>query len=122
MPSQREKGFLIIGFGVIVLVCVLYLLFVTQFAYSDGERAGYMQKLSHKGWICKTYEGELAMTTVPGIAPTLWHFTVREENVAKQLNTLMGKQVVLTYEEHIGIPTTCYGDTRYFVTSVKAVN
>lgn len=121
MPNKKENGFIILALCIVAALFGVYLFFVTHFSYSDGERAGYMQKLSHKGWICKTYEGELAMTTVPGVAPTLWPFTVRDEAVAKQLNSLMGKQVVLTYEEHIGIPTHCFGDTRYFVTRVNVV-
>jgi hypothetical protein len=103
------------------LIFAAYLVFVLNWAYSDGERAGYLQKFSRKGWICKTYEGELAMTTVPGVAPVLWNFTVRDKAVADQLNTLLGKRVVLHYEEHRGIPTTCYGDTNHFVSRVQVI-
>jgi len=98
-----------------------YLAFVLNWSYSDGERAGYLQKFSRKGWVCKTYEGELAMTTVPGVAPVLWNFTVRDEAVATQLNALLGKRIVLHYEEHRGIPTTCYGDTNHFVSRVTEI-
>jgi hypothetical protein len=103
------------------LIFAAYLGFVLNWSYSDGDRAGYLQKLSQKGWLCKTYEGELAMTTVPGVAPVLWNFTVRDEAVAQQLNTLLGKRIVLHYEEHRGIPTTCYGDTNQFVTRVQVI-
>ena len=98
-----------------------YLAFMLNWSYSDGERAGYLQKFSKKGWLCKTYEGELAMTTVPGVAPVLWNFTVRDEAVAAQINTLLGKRIVLHYEEHRGIPTTCYGDTNQFVNRVQVI-
>ena len=104
-----------------LLIFAAYLAFVLSWSYSDGERAGYLQKFSRKGWVCKTYEGELAMTTVPGVAPVLWNFTVRDEAVAARLNTLLGKQIVLHYEEHRGIPTTCYGETPHFVTRVQVV-
>jgi hypothetical protein len=104
-----------------LLIFAAYLAFVLNWSYSDGERAGYLQKFSRKGWICKTHEGELAMTTVPGVAPVLWNFTVRDEAVAAQLNSLMGKHIVLHYEEHRGIPTTCYGETNHFVTRVQVI-
>jgi hypothetical protein len=104
-----------------LLIFAAYLAFVLNWSYSDGERAGYLQKFSRKGWICKTHEGELAMTTVPGVAPVLWNFTVRDEAVAVQLNSLMGKHIVLHYEEHRGIPTTCYGETNHFVTRVQVI-
>lgn len=105
-----------------LLVFGLYLAFVLNWSYSDGERAGYLQKFSRKGWICKTWEGELAMTTVPGVAPVLWNFTVRDPAIAQQLNALLGERIVLHYEEHRGIPTNCYGDTNQFVTRVQVID
>lgn len=98
-----------------------YLALVLSWSYSDGERAGYLQKFSRKGWLCKSYEGELAMTTVPGVAPLLWNFTVRDEAVARQMNALLGKRIALHYEEHRGIPTDCFGETSYFVNQVRVL-
>jgi hypothetical protein len=103
-----------------LLLLVAYLAFVLNWSYSEGERAGILQKLSRKGWVCKTHEGELAMTTVPGVAPTLWSFSVRDEQVARQLRGQVGRRVVLHYTEHRGIPTDCFGETSYFVDSVAA--
>ena len=103
------------------LLFAAYLAFVLNWSYSDGERAGYLQKFSRKGWVCKTYEGELAMTTVPGVAPVLWNFTVRDPVVAAQINAALGKRMVLHYEEHRGIPTRCYGETNHFVDRVKVL-
>ena len=91
------------------------LLVAFNYSYSDGNRAGYIQKFSKKGWFCKTHEGELAMTTVPGTAPLLWEFTVWDNTVAHQLSQVMGKRVVLHYKEFRYLPTTCFGDTTYFV-------
>jgi hypothetical protein len=91
-------------------------------SYSDGDRAGYLQKFSRKGWVCKTHEGELAMTTVPGVAPVLWNFTVRDDEVAKQLDGQMGKRVALHYREVRYLPTTCFGETSYFVDRVQIVD
>ena len=96
-----------------------YLLVVFNYSYSTGSRAGYIQKFSNKGWICKTYEGELAMTTVPGTAPRLWAFSVRDEKLASQLSQTMGKQVVLHYKEFRYLPTTCFGETDYFVDRIE---
>lgn len=95
------------------------LLVAFNYSYSDGNRAGYIQKFSKKGWVCKTHEGELAMTTVPGTAPVLWEFTVRDDKVAVQLSQVMGKRVVLHYKEFRYLPTTCFGETTYFVDRVE---
>ena len=89
------------------------------FAYSKGERAGYMQKISNKGWVCKTWEGELALATVPGSMPVMWSFSVRDEAVAKKIESLQGERVVLDYEQHKGVPTDCFGETEYFVTGAR---
>lgn len=123
VAQRKQQGFMVwAALAVIVLLCAIYLAVVLTFSYSDGDRAGYLQKLSRKGWVCKTYEGEMAMTTVPGVAPVLWTFTVRDDAVAMQLNQLMGKRISVTYEEHIGIPTNCFGDTRYFVNKVTVLD
>jgi len=102
-----------------IVLFVLYLVVVMTWSFSDGERVGYLQKFSHKGWLCKTYEGELAMTTVPGVAPVIWQFSVWDKNVAGRFNPLIGKRVVLHYKEYRGIPTDCFGSTDYFVDSVE---
>ena len=95
-----------------------YTAFVLGFSYSAGDRAGVLQKFSRKGWICKTWEGELAMTTVPGVAPILWQFSVRDDRVAEQVRKALGRWVVVNYAEHRGLPTSCFGDTPYFVDSI----
>ncbi|MEQ1600167.1 MAG: hypothetical protein ABL885_00195 [Methylophilaceae bacterium] len=122
--STFKRSFLKWSIGLTLLFLLgfaAYLALVLSWSYSDGERAGYLQKFSRKGWLCKSYEGELAMTTVPGVAPLLWNFTVRDEAVARQMNALLGKRIALSYEEHRGIPTDCFGETSYFVTQVRAL-
>jgi hypothetical protein len=99
-----------------------YIWAMLRFSYSDGERAGYVQKFSRKGWICKTWEGELAMATLPGALPEVFPFTAWDDSVAAQINTLMGQRVVLHYKEKVGLPTSCFGDTRHIVDSVRAVS
>jgi len=93
-----------------------------NYDYSDGERAGYVQKFSRKGWVCKTWEGELALVNLPGAMPEIFYFTVRDDAVARRIQAAVGKRVALTYEQHIGIPTSCFGDTQYFVVDIRVVD
>lgn len=111
-----------VALAVLVLLLAAYFALVLSWSYSSGERAGWVQKLSHKGWVCKTWEGELAMVSMPGTAPEKFYFTVREARVARLINQSMGKRVALHYEEKVGLPTSCFGDTRYFVTAVTPVD
>jgi lysophospholipid acyltransferase (LPLAT)-like uncharacterized protein len=90
-----------------------------HWSYSKGERAGYVQKLSSKGWVCKTWEGEMAMVTMPGTLTEKFPFTVRDDSVAAKINASVGKRVALIYEQHKWIPLSCFGDTEYFVTGVE---
>ena len=105
---------------IIVLVLVLtgWTWLTLNWSYSDGERAGWVQKFSRKGWICKTWEGEMAMVTLPGTVAEKFLFTVRDDEVAKQINANIGKRVTVHYEQRKWIPTSCFGDTDYFVTQV----
>ena len=109
-----------IGFCLfIALTAVGYTWFTLSYSYSTGERAGFMQKLSKKGWVCKTWEGELSLVALPGAAPEKFEFSVRDDAVAERINATVGQRVALVYEQHKGIPTSCFGDTEYFVTEVK---
>ena len=108
------KKFLIF-IAVVIAVIAAFTAFTLSWSYAQGERAGYVQKLSKKGWICKTWEGEMAMVTMPGTVAEKFYFTVRDDAVADQINLTIGKRVVLDYEEHKWIPISCFGDTGYFV-------
>ena len=114
---------LIIAAVVIVplIVFALYTWSALTWTYSSGERAGYVQKLSKKGWICKTWEGEMALVSIPGTMSEKFYFTVRDDSIAARVNQSMGKRVTLTYKQHVGIPTSCFGETEYFVADVKVV-
>ena len=118
-----QKIFTRLGFAVlsVLLAFALYIWAVLSWSYSEGERAGFLQKVSYKGWICKTWEGELSLVAMPGAAPEKFLFTVRDEAVAQQISAVAGKRVTLNYEQHKGLPTTCFGDTDYFVTGVKEI-
>lgn len=108
--------------GIPVLVVALWVWSALSFVYSSGERTGYVQKMSHRGWVCKTWEGELAMSPVPGSPPTLFNFTIRDDSVAKALELAAGHQVTLSYAQHKRVPTTCFGETEYFVQGFRIVH
>lgn len=108
----------LVGFG---LLFAAYTWFVLNWNYSEGERAGYVQKLSKKGWLCKTWEGELALVTMPGTVGEKFYFSVPDDAVAHKINESLGKRVTVTYEEHIGVPTTCFAETRHFVNNVRII-
>lgn len=115
----RRYVFVVVLLG--VLGFCLYVWAAWSFTYSEGERAGYVQKFSRKGWICKTWEGELAMANLPGAMPQIFYFTVRDNDVASKINESMGERVSLHYKERVGLPTSCFGDTPYFVQDIRRV-
>ena len=102
----------------LVLLAALYFWAALSWSFSSGERAGWVQKLSRKGWVCKTWEGELALVSLPGSTPEIFAFTIRDDAVAAQITKVMGKRVSLHYEQKVGLPTSCFGETRYYVTGV----
>ncbi|HXO64653.1 MAG TPA: hypothetical protein VN882_08130 [Steroidobacteraceae bacterium] len=109
-------------FGIIVLAVLAFAGFTwvtLHWSYSEGERAGYVQKFAKKGWLCKTWEGEMAMVTMPGTLAEKFAFTVSSDTIAAKLNADIGKRVALHYEQHRWIPSSCFGDTEYFVTEVR---
>jgi hypothetical protein len=117
----RWRLWLFIALITPIVLFGLYTWFVLTWSYSSGERAGYVQKLSKKGFIAKTWEGELAMVSMPGTLPEIFHFTVPSDEVAAQINATLGKRVRLHYEQHIGVPTRLFGESEYFVTRVELV-
>jgi hypothetical protein len=120
--SRQRVIFVLAGFVVAVaLLCAAYVAIALTWSYSSGERAGYLQKLSLKGWVCKTWEGEQSLVSLPGATPEKFLFTVRDPEVVAQLNAAMGKRVTLNYEQHKGLPSSCFGETEYFVTGMKEV-
>ena len=122
---RRVKGaalwFVPVVLIALVALAAAWVWLMTSWSYSTGERAGWVQKFSRKGWICKTWEGELALVTMPGTAQEKFLFTVWDDQVAAKINAAMGKRVSLHYEEKVGLPGSCFGDTRYWVNGLKAV-
>jgi hypothetical protein len=120
--NEGKKWMLRVGVGGALLVVIgtaLYALFTLNYAYSSGERVGFVQKLSKRGWVCKTWEGDLAMVNMAGQPAQMFSFTVPDDKVAQQIESFAGHRVELKYEEHRGVPSSCFGDTPYFVTGVK---
>ena len=120
MPTSLFR-FVLIGLLAVLGLAVAWVWLTLNWSYAEGERAGYVQKLSKKGWICKTWEGEIAMVTMPGAIPEKFEFTVRDDTMAQKINALAGRRVVLHYRQHKFIPSTCFGETEYFVADVREV-
>ena len=119
--QSKILRFLLLFVVALVLLSGGWLWLTLNWSYSQGERAGYVQKLSKKGWLCKTWEGEIAMVTMPGAIPEKFEFTVRDDAVAQRINLLAGKRVVLNYAQHRFIPLSCFGETEYFIGDVREV-
>ena len=112
-----------LSFVALLLLVAAWFAFAWRWSYSDGERAGWVQKFSRKGWVCKTWEGEQALVSLPGTASVeKFYFTVHDEATAQAINKVMGRRVNLHYEEKVGLPGSCFGETRYFVTGVTPVD
>lgn len=124
-PSWRRRHWRMLTLLVVIIVPVA--LFAAwswatlSYAYSTGERAGYAQKLSEKGWLCKTWEGELAMANLPGTMPEIFKFSVRNDSIAHLLEKNLGKRVSVSYAQHRGVPTSCFGETEYYITNLRLV-
>jgi hypothetical protein len=110
-------GFIILS----ILLFAAYTWVALHWSYSTGERAGYVQKFSHKGWVCKTWEGELAMVSMPGTMSEKFAFSAVNDTVSDKINKNLGKRVSLTYEQHIGVPSSCFAETQYYITDVRVV-
>lgn len=129
-PVEPRRGFVRRHWGksliaaVILLPALIFTIWAgvaLSYSYSDGNRVGYVQKLSRKGWLCKTWEGELQISNIPGSAPILFQFSVRSDSVARAIEALAGRQVQIHYQQHVGVPSSCFGETEYFVDAVRAV-
>ncbi|MDD2310307.1 MAG: hypothetical protein PHH91_12070 [Desulfuromonadaceae bacterium] len=119
----RKKAVKIAAVLIVAAVALFagYIMIVLNWSYSKGERVGYVQKFSEKGWLCKTWEGELQMLPVPGTVPEKFLFSVRDKAVIGKINSAMGKKISVSYEQHIGIPTDCFGESEYFAVDAKVL-
>ena len=120
--NSRLRGFILPLLFVLIAAAVLAVAYgfaIWNYSYSEGERAGVEQKFSKKGWVCKTWEGELNMVVLPGGLPEKFLFTVWDEAAAVNINRNVGKRVTLHYVEKVGLPTTCFGETRHYVNKLS---
>ena len=100
---------------------ILYTWGTLSYSYADGERVGMIQKFSQKGWVCKTWEGELSMTPMDGMIPEKFEFSVRDDSVVEKIKQNNGKKVTIYYKQHKGVPTKCFGETEYYIYDVKPI-
>ena len=121
MQSKAPRIFLA-TLAILCLLAIAWVWLTLTWSYSEGERAGYVQKFSRKGWLCKTWEGEIAMVTMPGAIPDKFEFSVRDDIVAARINALAGKRVVLSYQQHKFVPSNCFGETEYFVIDARGID
>ncbi len=125
-PKKRMgwRGKIVLWFVTLIIVVVLgfsaWTWSALHYAYSTGDRAGFVQKFSQKGWLCKTWEGQIAMANLPGTTPEMFNFSVQNDSIAKLITQSMGQRVDITYQQHSGVPTSCFGETEYFVTGIRA--
>ena len=104
----------------VVIITILYYLFIYFVTYSTGVRSGELIKISRKGVIVKTWEGEISQ----GISGAqIFTFSVEDKNeqVIENLQKYQGSYVKLTYKERY---KTFFwlGDTKYFITKVTQEN
>jgi hypothetical protein len=119
MTMPKRLTFILLSIvAAVIAIFAVYTYVTLHMSYSDGERAGFLQKFSRKGWICKTWEGEILLTSMPGAIPERFEFSVRDDAVARQLMAAMGKRVALSYSQHKGVPSACFGETEYFIEKV----
>jgi hypothetical protein len=109
--------------ALILIVTAIFIYWKYFYTFSDGYRAGLLQKFSHKGNIIKTYEGEMILSSVSSnanvaIASEKFYFSVTDKNLAQQLDTIQGRMVIVHYKQKNGV-LFWHGDTEYLVDSVK---
>lgn len=101
-----------------VLVFAVWSIVTLNWTYSEGPRPGYVQKIARKGFVCKTWEG-IMYPELAGFRADSFQFTVRNDSIAHLLQNMIGKHVSLEYQQHIGVPTSCFGDSQYFIVGVR---
>lgn len=118
--TKRRLPLILTGLLIVAaLTFAAYTWIALSISYSEGERAGYLQKFSKRGWICKTWEGEILLTSMPGAIPEKFEFSVRDAEIARQLTAATGKRVLLSYAQHKGVPTQCFGETEYYIEKLQ---
>jgi len=120
---QRTKKILKWALFIIIIVGVFFIYWKYYYTYSEGYRAGLLQKFSSKGMMFKTYEGEMILSSVSSnsnvaLASEKFLFTMTNKAIVRQFDTLQGNMVIVHYKQKNGrLPWQ--GDTPYLVDSVR---
>lgn len=112
---------LVVLIGSPVLGLTAWSAIALSWSYSSGKRAGYMQKIARKGYVCKTWEGTLYTDIAGSFRSDSFTFSVRSDSLARAIEALSGARVAVYYDQHVGLPSTCFGETEYFVTRVERI-
>jgi hypothetical protein len=120
MTANSIKFKLFLFLVMVLGLFALYTWITLTYTYSEGSRAGFLQKFSKRGWVCKTWEGEIVTGSMLGNQEKFM-FSVRDADLAKEVNAAIGKRIEVDYAQHIGVPSNCFGETEYFLKSIKTV-
>lgn len=120
---QKSKKVLKWFLYLIVFICCILIYWRYFYTYSEGYRAGLLQKFSHKGMLFKTYEGEMVLSSVSSnrdvaLASEKFFFTLTNKSLIRQLDTLQGDMIIVHYRQKNAI-AFWRGDSPYLVDSVK---
>jgi hypothetical protein len=107
----------------IVIIAGVFIYWKFFYTYSEGYRAGLLQKFSNKGTIFKTYEGEMILSSVSSsrdiaLASEKFLFTVTNKTLIREFDTLQGEMVIVHYRQK-NAAVFWRGDSQYLVDSVK---
>ena len=114
---------IILGIIAVLLVGAVAVIFAgLDVAYSEGQRAGYVQMLSRGAVsMCKNWEGQMTLVSAPGTMADKFQFTVSSESVASKIKATLGQPVALHYRQHKLPRGLCFGDSQYLVTDVRVI-
>jgi len=124
--KRKSRKVLFMFITLVVILMGIFIYWKYFYIYSDGYRAGLLQKFSHKGTFVKTWEGEMILSSVAAnmnvvIASEKFFFSVIDEKLSQQLDTIQGQMVIVHYKQRNGV-VFWRGDSKYLVDSVKLIN
>jgi len=123
--KQRMKKLLALLIALVIIITGTVIYFKYFYTYSNGYRAGLLQKFSHKGNIIKTYEGEMILSSITSntnviLSSEKFNFSVINATLAKQLDTIQGRMVIVHYKQKNRV-LFWHGKSEYLVDSVKRI-
>lgn len=123
--KRKVKRFFTWLMTLIIIIVTIFVYWKYFYTFSDGYRAGLLQKFSHKGNVIKTYEGEMILSSVSSnmnvaLASEKFLFSVTDNKLAQKLDTIQGQMVIVHYQQKNGV-LFWHGDSEYLVDSVKRI-